>query len=165
MSRQFTDGEISATIDRIATEGGTLSRTFVRKRLGGGSSSRIDALLKDYRRNGSGAANGASAGRPDAEIALPKTAPDPADPQTGATKPATASDMTAEPPADELDARNIELIARLQSEIRVLKILLESERKARADDAARHLQTIEALQHEIETYRAVPRVLEDRGRS
>jgi hypothetical protein len=65
--------------------------------------------------------------------------------------------MKIEPTADELDARNIEAIARLQSEIRVLKILLQSERKARADDATRHLQTLEALQNEIETYRAAPR--------
>jgi hypothetical protein len=164
VSRQFTDGEISAAIDQIATEGGRLSRTVVRKRLGGGSSSRIDALLKDYRRNELGAPNGASAGQPAAEVALPKTDPDTADPQTGATKSAVAPDMNAEQTADQLGARNIELIARLQSEIRILKILLESERKARADDAARHLQTIEALQHEIEVYRAVPRIFEDRGR-
>jgi hypothetical protein len=153
VSRQFTDGEISAAIGQIVAEGNTLSRTVVRKRLGGGSSSRIDALLKDYRRNGSGT-NGASAGRPAAEIALPKPAPDLANPQVGATNAATASSgMTTKTTADEFDARNNELIARLQSEVRILKILLESERKARADDAARHLQTIEALQHEIETYR------------
>ena len=163
MSRQFTDGEISAEIDRIATEGGTLSRTVVRKRLGGGSSGRIDALLKEYRRNAPGVANGGSAGRPAVEVVLPKTASDQADPQAGATETAVASGMKTKPTPDEIDARNIDLIARLQSEIRVLKILLESERKARADDAARHLQTIEALQHEIETYRAIPRMSEDRG--
>jgi hypothetical protein len=73
VSRQFTDGEISAAIGRIATEGGTLSRAVVRKRLGGGSSSRIDALLKDYRRNGAGPSNGTS-GRLPAEVALPRTA-------------------------------------------------------------------------------------------
>jgi hypothetical protein len=157
VSRQFTDGEISAAIGRISTEGGTLSRTVVRKRLGGGSSSRIDALLKEYRRNGAGASNGASAGRTAAEAALPKTASISANSQAEATKPAVVSGMKIEPTADELDARNIEAIARLQSEIRVLKILLQSERKARADDATRHLQTLEALQNEIETYRAAPR--------
>jgi hypothetical protein len=156
VSRQFTDGEISAAIGRIATEGGTLSRTVVRKRLGGGSSKRIDALLKEYRRNGAGASNGASAGRLAAEAALPKTASNSVNSQTEATKAAVASGMKTEPTTDELDARN-EVIARLQSEIRVLKILLESERKARADDATRHLQTLEALQNEIETYRAAPR--------
>ena len=33
----------------------------------------------------------------------------------------------------------------------------QSERKARADDATRHLETLEALQSEIETYRTTPR--------
>jgi hypothetical protein len=48
------------------------------------------------------------------------------------------SDQCARPPAqpDLFEAKNIELIARVQSEISVLKILLQSERKARADDAA-----------------------------
>jgi hypothetical protein len=55
------------------------------------------------------------------------------------------------------EAKNIELIARVQSEISVLKILLQSERKARADDATRRLQTLDALQNEIETYRTTPR--------
>jgi hypothetical protein len=161
VSRQFTDGEISAAINRIASEGGTLSRTVVRKRLGGGSSSRIDALLKDYQRNRSGAPNGASAGRSAAEVALPMR--DTAEPQAGAIKAAAEPGMRTERNTKGLDARNIELIARLRSEIRVLKILLESERKARADDAARHLQTIEALQHEIETYRVPPRMPDDRS--
>jgi hypothetical protein len=156
VSRQFTDGEISAEIVRIATEGGTLTRTVVRKRLGGGSSSRIDALLKDYRRNRAGASNGAS-GRLPAEVTLPRTASNPADPQAETTKAAAASGTKTEPKTDELDARNLEVIARLQSEIRVLKIILQSERKARADDATRHLETLEALQSEIETYRATPR--------
>jgi hypothetical protein len=156
VSRQFTDGEISAEIGRIATEGGTLSRTVVRKRLGGGSSSRIDALLKEYRRNGAGPSNGAS-GRLPAEVALPRTASTPADPQAEATKGAAASGSKTEPKTDELDASNLEVIARLQSEIRVLKIILQSERKARADDATRHLETLEALQSEIETYRVTPR--------
>ena len=156
MSRQFTDGEISAEIGRIATEGGTLSRTVVRKRLGGGSSSRIDALLKEYRRNGAGPSNGAS-GRLPAEVALPRTTSTPADPQAKAAKGAAASGSKTEPKTDEFEARNLESIARLQSEIRVLKIILQSERKARADDATRHLETLEALQSEIETYRATPR--------
>jgi hypothetical protein len=156
VSRQFTDGEISAEIGRIATEGGTLSRTVVRKRLGGGSSSRIDALLKDYRRNGAGASSGAS-GRLPAEVALPRTASNAADLQVEATEVAAASETKTEPTTEELEARNLEVIARLQSEIRVLKIILQSERKARADDATRHLETLEALQSEIETYRVTPR--------
>jgi hypothetical protein len=41
-------------------------------------------------------------------------------------------------------------VAQLESEIRVLKILLESERNARREDEARHGRTIEALQREIE---------------
>jgi hypothetical protein len=41
-------------------------------------------------------------------------------------------------------------IVQLQSEIRVLKILLESERNARRDEEARYARTIEALQREIE---------------
>jgi hypothetical protein len=41
-------------------------------------------------------------------------------------------------------------VAQLQSEIRVLKILLESERNARREEEARHARTIEALQREIE---------------
>jgi hypothetical protein len=41
-------------------------------------------------------------------------------------------------------------VAQLQSEIRVLKILLESERHARREEEARHARTIEALQREIE---------------
>ena len=85
MSRQFTDGEISAEIGRIATEGGTLSRTVVRKRLGGGSSGRIDALLKEHLKTGAGASNGA-AGRLPADVALPRTASAQADPQAKATK-------------------------------------------------------------------------------
>jgi hypothetical protein len=157
VSRQFTDGEISAEIRRIATEGGTLSRTVVRKRLGGGSSSRIDALLKEYRRNGAGASNGAATGRLPAEVALPRTASNSPDPQAEATKAAAASSTKTEPTTGELEARNLEVIARLQSEIRVLKIILQSERKARADDASRHLETLEALQSEIETYRTTPR--------
>ncbi len=160
MSRQFTDGEISAEIGRIATEGGTLSRTVVRKRLGGGSSSRIDVMLKEYRRSGAGTSNGAS-GRLPAEVALPRTASAPADPHAKAAIGAAASgprtEPKTEPKTDGLEARNLEAIARLQSEIRVLKIILQSERKARADDAARHLETLEALQNEIETYRATPR--------
>jgi hypothetical protein len=155
VSRQFTDGEISAEIGRVATEGGTLSRSVVRKRLGGGSSSRIDALLKEHRRNGAEPSNGAS-GRLTAEVAPPRTASKRVDPQD-ANKGVAVSVPKIESTTDELDARNLEVIARLQSEIRVLKIILQSERKARADDATRHLETLEALQKEIETYRARPR--------
>ena len=157
MSRQFTDGEISAEIGRIATEGRTLSRTVVRKRLGGGSSTRIDALLKEYRRNVAVTSNGASTGRPPAAAASLRQSPNSFTPQSEALKAAGDTRTKTEPKIDGSDARNIEVIARLQSEIRVLKILLESERKARADDASRHLQTVEALLYEIETYRATPR--------
>jgi hypothetical protein len=156
VSRQFTDGEISAEIGRIATEGGTLSRAVVRKRLGGGSSNRIDTLLKEYRRNGAGPSNGGAAGRLPAEVALPRTVSNLADPQAEATKGTAASGTKTEPKTDELDATNLEVIARLRSEIRVLKIILQSERKARAADATRHLETLEALQSEIETYRTTP---------
>jgi hypothetical protein len=58
-----------------------------------------------------------------AEAALPKTASNSVNSQTEATKAAVASGMKTEPTTGELDARN-EVIARLQSEIRVLKILL-----------------------------------------
>jgi hypothetical protein len=40
--------------------------------------------------------------------------------------------------------------ARLQSEIRVLKIMLKSEHHARREEEVRHAPTIEALQREIE---------------
>jgi hypothetical protein len=113
-------------------------------------------LLKEYRRSGAGTSNGAS-GRLPAEVVLPRTASAPADPHAKAAKGAAASGPKTEPKTDGLEARNLEVIARLQSEIRVLKIILQSERKARADDAARHLETLEALQSEIETYRATPR--------
>jgi hypothetical protein len=128
----------------------------VRKRLGGGSSSRIDVLLKEYRRTGAGTSNGAS-GRLPAEVALPRAASAPADPQAKTTKGPGALGLKTEPKTDDLEARNLEVIARLQSEIRVLKIILQSERKARADDATRHLETLEALQSELETYRTTPR--------
>lgn len=157
MSRQFTDGEISAEIGRIATEGGTLSRTVVRKRLGGGSSSRIDALLKEHQKNGAVAANAVSSGRLPAEVILPGTTSNPANSHAEATGVAVGSGTKTEPKTTEPDARNLEVIARLQSEIRVLKIILQSERKARADDASRHLETLEALQSELETYRTTSR--------
>jgi hypothetical protein len=157
VSRQFTDGEISAAIGRISTEGGTLSRAVVRKRLGGGSSSRIDALLKEHRKNAAGASNGASTDRLPAQVALPRTTSNSADLQAEAAKAAAGSGTKTGPTTEEPDARNLEVIARLQSEIRVLKIILQSERKARADDATRHLETLEALQSEIERYRTTPR--------
>jgi hypothetical protein len=48
VSRQFTDGEIVAAIKAIAAEGAPLSRATVRKRLGGGGSTRISSILKEY---------------------------------------------------------------------------------------------------------------------
>ena len=72
---------------------------------------------------------------------------------TPADAPAKAEDSvsgagTAPGPAVDLGPEGG--IAHLQSEIRVLKILLESERNARREDEARHGRTIEALQREIE---------------
>lgn len=59
---------------------------------------------------------------------------------------------------------DIEQVARMlpveRREIRVLKILLESERNARREEEARHTRTIEALQREIEI---ASRGLTDRG--
>jgi hypothetical protein len=54
------------------------------------------------------------------------------------------------PPAAAGDRESEGGPAHLLSEIRVLKILLESERNARREDEARHARTIEALQREFE---------------
>jgi hypothetical protein len=137
VNRQFTDGEIVAAIKGIAAEGGPLSRTSVRKRLGGGSSNRISAILKDYR--------GGSREVP----------PDPGPAAVSAVESVDANTTTAKAsfaaaPASSIDRETDSSVAQLQSEIRVLKILLESERNARRDDEARYGRTIEALQREIE---------------
>jgi hypothetical protein len=58
----------------------------------------------------------------------------------------SASSSTPSPTVDGPEG----CVAQLQSEIRVLKILLESERNARREDEARQGRTIEALQREIE---------------
>jgi hypothetical protein len=141
VSRQFTDGEIVAAIRAIAAEGATLSRAAVRSRLGGGGSTRISALLKEY---------GAVAHGPP-----PRSGPT-ARPIEG---PAAVPTDTKAPPADgsapaaptaSVDRETKGTVARLESEIRVLKILLESERNARREGEARFGRTIEALQREIE---------------
>ena len=141
MSRQFIDGEIVAAIKGIAAEGAPLSRAAVRKRLGGGGSNRISAMLRDYR----GGAHEAPLGPEPAGV----LAVAPVD--TNATTPAAdSSPPAAAAPASSIDRETDSSVAHLQSEIRVLKILLESERNARRDDEARYRRTIEALQREIE---------------
>lgn len=127
MNRQFTDGEIVAVIKRISAEGAPLSRASVRKRLGGGSSSRISAMIKDYHE-----------GAPEAP------------PDTETVKVSAPMDIPALVPTSPIDNPADSRIAQLQSEIRVLKILLESERDARREEEARHYRTIEALQREVE---------------
>jgi hypothetical protein len=62
---------------------------------------------------------------------------------------ASVAASTAAPPAGG-DREPEGGVAQLQSEIRVLKILLESERAARQEDESRHARTIEALRREIE---------------
>jgi hypothetical protein len=141
VSRQFTDGEIVAAIKGIAAEGAPLSRAAVRKRLGGGGSNRISAMLKDFR----GAAHEAPPALGPAEVSA--AAPVHAN---GATPPAASPPPVAAVPASSIERETDSSVAHLQSEIRVLKILLESERDARRDDEARYSRTIEALQREIE---------------
>ncbi|WP_213740441.1 DNA-binding protein [Bradyrhizobium sp. dw_411] len=144
MSRQFTDGEIEATIKALAAEGAALTRASVRKRLGGGGSTRISALLKEHV---------ASADSPTTRSGLVRTSPKgPAEEAQAVIN--TSAAMRVLPPAAvhaaggdrEADGG----IVQLQSEIRVLKILLESERNARREEEARYARTIEALQREIE---------------
>jgi hypothetical protein len=147
VSRQFTDGEIVAAIRAIAAEGAPLSRAAVRKRLGGGGSTRISALLKEY---GAGAHGPPPRSGPATKSGqgLNSGPSLKAGPPPGMLPPAAAVVAPgAVPPVDrgaEGDA------AHLESEIRVLKILLESERNARREDDARYARTIEALQREIE---------------
>ena len=148
MSRQFTDGEIVAAIKALAAEGTALTRASIRKRLGGGGSTRISAILKEYN---------AGANRAPARSGPIQSGPNGpegagsglvTDPTIGpADAPANALDSAlaaGAPPGPEGS------VAHLESEIRVLKILLESERNARREDEARHGRTIEALQREIE---------------
>ncbi|WP_342723982.1 DNA-binding protein [Bradyrhizobium sp. B097] len=152
MSRQFTDGEIVAAIRAIAAEGRPLSRATVRKRLGGGGSTRISAILKEYAAgaHGPGARSGpngpvrSGAAGPASAAAEGKAVRASAD----VPPPAVAAPAATSAPSDGRESEGG--IAQLQSEIRVLKILLESERNARREDEARHARTIEALQREIE---------------
>lgn len=138
MSRQFTDGEIVVVIKRIVAEGVPLSRAAVRKYLGGGSSSRISAMIKDYREGAPEAPPhlGAIKVSPPMDINATLSA-------AGSSHPAPLTTSLIDQPADSR-------IAQLQSEIRVLKILLESERDARREEEARYCRTIEALQREVE---------------
>lgn len=144
MSRQFTDGEIVAAIRAIAAEGTRPSRAAVRKRLGGGGSTRISALLKEFGtvahgpppRSGPAAKSGpGSNSGPTLKAGLPPPAP------AAAAAPGAVAPVDREAEGDT---------AHLESEIRVLKILLELERNARREDDARYARTIEALQREFE---------------
>lgn len=141
MTRQFTDGEIIAAIKRIVAEGATLSREAVRKHLGGGGSSRISAILKNYRDGMHGAPSD------QAKTLVQTTVP-------VNFNTASSESISSRPtlmPTLAIDRQTDRRIAQLQSEIRVLKILLESERNARRNEEARYCQTIEALQREVET--------------
>ena len=160
MSRQFTDGEIVAAIKAIATEGTPLSRATVRKRLGGGGSTRISAILKEHAAGADGPSTRSGPNGPDRTRPVgPALAPAEAKPARApidVPAPAAATDL----PAATGDHQTEGGVAQLESEIRVLKILLESERNARREDGARHIRTIEALQREIEI---VGRGWADRG--
>jgi hypothetical protein len=74
---------------------------------------RIDELRKEHRRNGADASDGSSAARPTVEATLPRVAPDSTDTQTEA-KSVVALVMKIEPTPHETDARNMEVIARVQ---------------------------------------------------
>ena len=139
-SRQFTDGEIVAAIRDVVAEDKLLSRVAVRRKLGGGSSRRIDALISEHR---SQAPNQRS--RPG-----PALAPAPA---RDAPVQGNGSATAAAAEADQPDEHFGDSVARLESEVRMLKILLESERKARADDTARHEATVDALMRELASVR------------
>lgn len=158
MSRQFTDGEIGAAIKALAAEGVALTRASVRKRLGGGGSTRISALLKEYADGSHGPLDRSGPRGPGKSTEPVRTGPIgpsalPGECKAGRGAADSPSAMTvasaAAQPAGE-DREPEGTIARLQSEIRVLKILLEAERNARREEEARHLRTIEALQREIE---------------
>jgi hypothetical protein len=144
VSRQFTDGEIEATIKALAAEGAALTRASIRKRLGGGGSTRISALLKEH---------AASVDSPTNRSGPVRTSPKgPAGEARGMIDTSPAIRMLAPAAAHAAggDREPVGGIVQLQSEIRVLKILLESERNARRDEEARYARTIEALQREIE---------------
>lgn len=154
MSRQFTDGEIVAAIKAIAAEGAPLSRAAVRKRLGGGGSTRISALLKEY---GAGAQGPSPRSGPTAKSGPSSISglPSKAGPPEAAAPGIAVAVQGAVPPVHR-DAEGGG--AHLESEIRVLKILLESERNARREEEARYARTIEALHREIElASRGAPR--------
>lgn len=152
MSRQFTDGEIEAAIKALAAEGKALTRASVRNRLGGGGSTRISALLKEYDAGAHGRTDRSGPSGPPVRTGPSGLTPPPEEgrargavdsPSTGSTAPTMA-------PIGEGHREPEGSVAQLQSEIRVLKILLESERNARREDEARNARTIEALQREIE---------------
>lgn len=158
MSRQFTDGEIGAAIKALAAEGVALTRASVRNRLGGGGSTRISALLKEYadglpgpvKQSGpirSAGPNGPDQSSPAGPASLPSQGKA-ARVAAGNPSAETAAPAPARPAGEDRGPEDG--LARLQSEIRVLKILLESERNARREEESRHARTIEALQREIE---------------
>ncbi|MGY3487868.1 hypothetical protein ACVW1C_005751 [Bradyrhizobium sp. USDA 4011] len=135
MSRQFTDGEIVAAIRAIAAEGAQLSRATVRKRLGGGGSTRISAILKEYAAGAHGPTirpgpNGPVRTGPASVAPDGKAVPAPAD----VPSPAVVAPSASSAPADGRESEGS--VAQLQSEIWVLKILLESERNARREEEA-----------------------------
>jgi hypothetical protein len=144
VSRQFTDGEIVAAIRAIAAEGAPLSRATVRKRLGGGGSTRISAILKEY---GAGSHGPAPRSGPAVRSGpvLNSGSASKAGPLAGAP---LATPVPIPVPQVDHDAESG--VSHLESEIRVLKILLESERNARREEEARYARTIQALQREIE---------------
>ncbi|WP_257169617.1 DNA-binding protein [Bradyrhizobium sp. SRS-191] len=153
MSRQFTDGEIVAAIKSLAAEGQALTRASVRDRLGGGGSTRISALLKEHsdgqqagvpQQSGPTVVRSSRSGPQKSGLASGRGVP-PAAPAKPADR-TTASNPVAGQATDPVPEGGL---PQLQSEIRVLKILLEEERSARREDEARHRRTVEALQNEI----------------
>lgn len=157
MSRQFTDGEIVAAIKALAAEGARLTRASVRGRLGGGGSTRISAILKDY--SAASPREPTQSGPKTVRIGRSgpsQSGPDRSGPTGLGAAPADVRDKVADLGSVASSAPSPTVggpegcVAQLQSEIRVLKILLESERNARREDEARHSRTIEALQLEIE---------------
>jgi hypothetical protein len=155
VSRQFTDGEIAAAIRALAAEGSPLTRASVRKRLGGGGSTRISAILKEYNAGAHGALprSGPEKVRTD-ESGPIRSGPTGSGPAMGSSADGVAKAADSVSAASSASSPTVDgpegCVAQLQSEIRVLKILLESERNARREDEARHGRTIEALQREIE---------------
>jgi len=141
--RQYTDGEIFDVMQRITSEGGRLTCSAVQKRLGGGGVERIRTLLKDFENR-----NQAEA----VPAATKPLSPEAAEALTSQASPTEAKPSPLAKSASEtLGGEETEVnVARLQSEVRVLKIMIESERQARKDAEARHAAVVVALQRELE---------------